>query len=49
MEEAVNGNYTMIIIGSTERPGYYKFLLGSVADEIVKRAPCNVLVVRTKK
>jgi nucleotide-binding universal stress UspA family protein len=49
VEEAVNGHYTLIIIGSTERPGYYKFLLGSVADEIVKRAPCNVLVVRTKR
>ena len=35
--------------GSTERPAYYKFLLGTVADEIVKRAPCNVLVVRTKR
>jgi nucleotide-binding universal stress UspA family protein len=49
VEEAVNGQYTLIIIGSTERPGYYKFLLGTVADEIVKRAPCNVLVVRTKR
>jgi nucleotide-binding universal stress UspA family protein len=49
VEEAVNGRYTLIIIGSTERPGYYKFLLGTVADEIVKRAPCNVLVVRTKR
>jgi nucleotide-binding universal stress UspA family protein len=49
VEATVNGQYTLIIIGSTERPGYYKFLLGSVADEIVKRAPCNVLVVRTKK
>jgi nucleotide-binding universal stress UspA family protein len=49
IEAAVNGQYTLIIIGSTERPAYYKFLLGSVADEIVKRAPCNVLVVRTKK
>ncbi len=49
IETTLNGQYTLIIIGSTERPGYYKFLLGSVADEIVKRAPCNVLVVRTKK
>ena len=49
VEAALNGQYTLIIIGSTERPGYYKFLLGTVADEIVKRAPCNVLVVRTKK
>ena len=49
IEASVNGRSTLIIIGSTERPGYYKFLLGSVADEIVKRAPCNVLVVRTKR
>ena len=49
VEAAVNGQYTLIIIGSTERPKYYQFLLGSVADEIVKRAPCNVLVVRTKQ
>lgn len=46
---AKSGGYTLIIIGSTERPSYYKFLLGSTADEIVTRAPCNVLIVRTKK
>lgn len=46
---ARSGGYTLIIIGSTERPSYYKFLLGSTADEIVTRAPCNVLIVRTKK
>lgn len=48
IEAAINGNYTLIIIGSTERPAYYTFLLGSTADEIVKRAPCNILIVRTK-
>jgi nucleotide-binding universal stress UspA family protein len=48
VKEAKEGNYTLIIIGSTERPSYYTFLLGSVADEIVTKAPCNVLVVRTK-
>jgi nucleotide-binding universal stress UspA family protein len=46
---ARDGNYTLIMIGSTERPSYYTVLLGSVADEIIKKAPCNVLVVRTKK
>ncbi len=46
---AKEGNYTLIIIGSSERPAYYTFLLGSTADEIVTKAPCNVLVVRTKK
>lgn len=47
-QEAKEGGYTLIIIGSTERPSYYTVLLGSVADEIVTKAPCNVLVVRTK-
>lgn len=46
---AKSGGYSLIIIGSTERPAYYTFLLGSTADEIVTRAPCNVLIVRTKK
>jgi basic amino acid/polyamine antiporter, APA family len=46
---AKDGGFDLIIIGATERPNYYKQLLGSTADEIVKRAPCNVLVVRTKK
>ncbi len=46
---AKEDGYTLIIIGSTERPSYYTFLLGSTADEIVTKAPCNVLVVRTKK
>lgn len=48
VKEAKEGGYTLIIIGSTERPSYYTVLLGSVADEIVTKAPCNVLVVRTK-
>jgi nucleotide-binding universal stress UspA family protein len=46
---AKDGDYDLLIIGATERPRQYKQLLGSSADEIVKRAPCNVLIVRTKK
>jgi nucleotide-binding universal stress UspA family protein len=49
VETAREGGYTLIIIGSTERPSYYTVLLGSTADEIVTKAPCNVLVVRTNK
>ncbi len=45
----MNGNYTLIIIGSRSGLAIISSFLGSVADEIVKRAPCNVLVVRTKK
>ncbi|WP_325380985.1 amino acid permease [Methanocella sp.] len=47
--DAAKDGYDLVIIGATERPSYYKQLLGSTADEIVKSAPCNVLVVRTKK
>lgn len=46
---ATEGNYTLIVIGSTERPSYYTVLLGSTADEIVTKAPCDVLVVRTRR
>lgn len=46
---AKEGCYSLIIVGSTERPYYYKTLLGSTADEIVRRAPCNVLVVKMKE
>ncbi len=45
---AKEGDYDLIIIGATERTSHYKQLLGSTADEIIKKAPCNVLVVRTK-
>jgi len=48
VDTAKKGDFSLVIIGSTERPHYYKVLLGSVADEIVNKAPCNVLVVRTK-
>jgi len=46
---ARKGEYDLVILGATEKPEYYRWLLGSTADEIVKRAPCNVLVVRMKK
>lgn len=49
VDMAKKGKYALIIIGSTERPNYLTALLGSTADEIVTKAPCNVLVVRTKK
>ncbi len=48
VEEARAGNYDLLIIGATERPRRLKFILGSVADDIVKNAPIRVMVVRTK-
>jgi nucleotide-binding universal stress UspA family protein len=46
---ADEGGYALIIIGATEHPKYYTALLGNIADNVVKRAPCDVLVVRTKR
>lgn len=36
----------LIVIGSVGRSGVTRFLLGSVAEEVVRGAPCPVLVVR---
>ncbi|MGZ4882064.1 MAG: universal stress protein [Halobacteriota archaeon] len=48
IEEAEQGDYDLLMIGATERPRRLKFILGSVADEIVKNAPIRVIIVRTK-
>ncbi len=45
---ARDGGYSLIIIGATEHPKYYTALAGNIADNVVRRAPCDVLVVRTK-
>ena len=38
----------MIVIGSHGRHGIQRALLGSVAEEVMRHAPCPVLVVRAK-
>jgi nucleotide-binding universal stress UspA family protein len=47
LEEARKG-YDLMMIGATERPYYYQFLLGSTADRLVREAPCPVLMVKTR-
>lgn len=39
----------LIVIGSHGRRGVKRLVLGSVAEDIVRRAPCPVLVVRMKE
>ena len=46
LEQSRKG-YDLMMIGATERPYYYQFLLGSTADRLVKEAPCPVLMVKT--
>jgi nucleotide-binding universal stress UspA family protein len=48
LQEAEAGNYDLLMIGATERRRRLHFILGSVADEIVKNSPIRVIVVRTK-
>jgi nucleotide-binding universal stress UspA family protein len=39
----------MLLIGTHDTAGLERFLLGSIADKVAKRAPCSVLVVRQKQ
>lgn len=39
----------LIVIGSHGRRGVSRLVLGSVAEDVVRRAPCPVLVVRAAK
>lgn len=36
----------LIVMGTHGRSGFSHFLLGSVAENVVRRAPCSVLTVR---
>jgi nucleotide-binding universal stress UspA family protein len=36
----------LIVVGSHGRRGFERFLLGSVAEAVVRQAPCPVLVVK---
>lgn len=38
----------LIVLGTHGRQGLGRLLLGSVAEEVVKRAPCGVLVIRPR-
>lgn len=40
-------NYDLVVMGTLGRTGISKLLLGSVAERVVRLAPCPVLVVRT--
>jgi nucleotide-binding universal stress UspA family protein len=38
----------LIVVGTHGRSGVKRFLLGSVAEEVVRRAPCGVYVIRPR-
>ncbi len=39
----------LLIVGTHDSVGLERFLLGSVAEKLAKRAPCSVLIVRAKQ
>jgi Universal stress protein UspA and related nucleotide-binding proteins len=43
---AVAKNIDLIVIGTQGKKGLERLLLGSVAEEVIRSAPCKVLVVK---
>lgn len=46
IERATQGNYDLLVLGTHGRTGLAHAVLGSVAEKVVRRAPCPVLTVR---
>jgi nucleotide-binding universal stress UspA family protein len=46
---AEEGNHSLIVLGSHGRTGISRAILGSVAEQIVRRAKCPVLVVHDQE
>ena len=43
---ARQGNHDLVVVGTHGRTGFRRLVLGSVAERVVREAPCPVLVVR---
>ena len=44
--QAASGKYDLLVLGTHGRTGFAHALMGSVAEKVVRRAPCPVLTVR---
>jgi nucleotide-binding universal stress UspA family protein len=49
VQAAAQQHCDLIVIGSHGRTGLKRLLMGSVAEEVVRKAPCPVLVVKAPK
>ncbi|HZU96273.1 MAG TPA: universal stress protein [Planctomycetota bacterium] len=49
LETARRGKYDLIVMGTHGRTGMAHDYLGSVAEKVVRRAPCPVLTIRERK
>ena len=48
VERAEEGGYDLVVMGTHGRRGVARAVIGSVAEQVVRRAPCPVLTVREK-
>jgi nucleotide-binding universal stress UspA family protein len=46
LNEAVRGRADVIAIGTHGRSGLSRALIGSIAEDVIANAPCDVLVAR---
>lgn len=46
---ATDGPYDLIVMGTHGRAGIKRTLLGSITEEVLRRAPCPVLTVRAEE
>jgi nucleotide-binding universal stress UspA family protein len=46
VEHAKNGRFDLVVMGTHGRAGLAHLFMGSVAEAVVRRAPCPVLTVR---
>ena len=45
---AKTGDFDLIVMATHERRGINRFFSGSVAEDVMQRAPCSVLILRKK-
>lgn len=46
LRTAADGGFDLVVTGTRGRTGVARLVLGSAAEEVVRRAPCPVLVAR---
>ena len=49
IEAATSGKYDLIVLGTHGRTGLSRALIGSVAERVVRHAPCPTLTVRSPR
>lgn len=48
LESAKNTKTELIIMGSHGRKGLNRILMGSVAESVLRHAPCGVMIYKSK-